>query len=63
MIRTTGVVTRRSGVFPQLRLVKYDCMKCGMTLGPFAQVHWGETGWGMTGSACPLGSLPLRRGG
>ena len=33
----TGVVTRRTGVFPQLRLVKYDCLKCGYVLGPFPQ--------------------------
>jgi DNA replication licensing factor MCM2 len=31
-----GVVTRRSGVFPQLRLVRYDCGGCGEVLGPFA---------------------------
>lgn len=30
------MVTRRTGVFPQLRLVKYDCVKCGYTMGPFA---------------------------
>jgi len=29
------VVTRRSGVFPQLSLVKWDCGRCGTTMGPF----------------------------
>jgi DNA replication licensing factor MCM2 len=29
----TGVVTRRTSVFPQLKLVKYDC-KCGQQIGP-----------------------------
>ena len=37
LIRTSGVVTRRSGVFPQLKYVKYDCGKCGFILGPFHQ--------------------------
>lgn len=37
LVRLTGVVTRRTGVFPQLQQVKYDCTKCGYTLGPFFQ--------------------------
>ncbi|KAI6782686.1 DNA replication licensing factor mcm2 [Emericellopsis cladophorae] len=37
LVRVSGVVTRRSGVFPQLQYVKFDCTKCGATLGPFQQ--------------------------
>lgn len=37
LIRVYGVVTRRTGVFPQLQMVKYDCTKCGFVLGPFYQ--------------------------
>jgi DNA replication licensing factor MCM2 len=37
LVRVSGVVTRRSGVFPQLKYVKFDCAKCGVTLGPFHQ--------------------------
>lgn len=37
LVRVSGVVTRRSGVFPQLKQVKFDCTKCGMVLGPFPQ--------------------------
>ena len=37
LIRIHGVVTRRTGVFPQLQMVKYDCTKCGFVLGPFFQ--------------------------
>lgn len=37
LVRVSGVVTRRSGVFPQLKYVKFDCAKCGATLGPFYQ--------------------------
>ncbi|KAJ3423492.1 DNA helicase [Anaeramoeba flamelloides] len=37
LIKVSGVVTRRTSVFPQLKLVKFDCLTCGATLGPFAQ--------------------------
>lgn len=37
LVRVTGVVTRRTGVFPQLKYVKFDCKKCGAVLGPFYQ--------------------------
>ncbi|KAI9019345.1 MCM2/3/5 family-domain-containing protein [Phycomyces nitens] len=37
LVRVAGVVTRRSGVFPQLKWVKFNCAKCGELLGPFYQ--------------------------
>ncbi|KDR75810.1 hypothetical protein GALMADRAFT_211235 [Galerina marginata CBS 339.88] len=37
LVRISGVVTRRTGVFPQLKYVKFDCRKCGAVLGPFYQ--------------------------
>ncbi|KAA8906125.1 MCM2/3/5 family-domain-containing protein [Sphaerosporella brunnea] len=37
LVRVRGVVTRRTGVFPQLKYVRFDCTKCGTTLGPFQQ--------------------------
>ncbi|KAG9528435.1 MCM-domain-containing protein, partial [Aureobasidium melanogenum] len=37
LVRVSGVVTRRTGVFPQLKYIKFDCTKCGVTLGPFPQ--------------------------
>jgi DNA replication licensing factor MCM2 len=37
LVRVRGVVTRRTGVFPQLKYVRFDCAKCGITLGPFQQ--------------------------
>ncbi|KAK5781118.1 hypothetical protein RI543_001509 [Arxiozyma heterogenica] len=37
LVRVTGVVTRRTGVFPQLKYVKFNCLKCGTVLGPFFQ--------------------------
>lgn len=37
LIRTSGVVTRRTSVYPQLQTVNFDCVKCGYVLGPFTQ--------------------------
>jgi len=37
LVRVSGVVTRRSGVFPQLKEVMFDCTRCGNVLGPFQQ--------------------------
>ena len=37
LVRVSGVVTRRSGVFPQLKYIKFDCLSCGEVLGPFWQ--------------------------
>lgn len=37
LIKVSGVVTRRTGVFPQLKYIKFDCLKCGVVLGPFIQ--------------------------
>ncbi|KAI9208361.1 MCM2/3/5 family-domain-containing protein [Polychytrium aggregatum] len=42
LIRVSGVVTRRSTVFPQLKYVKFDCKACGVVLGPFYQDVHGE---------------------
>ena len=36
-VRTTGVVTRRTGVFPQLQEVCFTCDKCRFVMGPFHQ--------------------------
>jgi len=42
LIRTSGVVTSHTGVLPQLNLVKFDCTKCGNTIGPFVQTQGKE---------------------
>jgi DNA replication licensing factor MCM2 len=49
LVRVAGVVTRRTGVFPQLKYVKFDCRKCGAVLGPFYQDSMKE----MKISQCP----------
>lgn len=37
LVRVTGVVTKRSNVFPQLKYVKFDCVRCGEVMGPYTQ--------------------------
>jgi DNA replication licensing factor MCM2 len=49
LIKVSGVVTRRTGVFPQLKSCKYDCMKCGFILGPYIVPPSGEA----KPSSCP----------
>ncbi|KAG2372716.1 hypothetical protein C9374_009213 [Naegleria lovaniensis] len=34
LIAVRGVITRRTAMFPQLKLVSYDCVKCGERLNP-----------------------------
>eukprot|EP00939_MAST-03C_sp_MAST-3C-sp1_P003584 g3584.t1 len=50
-VKIKGVVTRRTGVFPQLSLTKYECAKCSFILGPFAQSDGG-------GGPIKIGSCP-----
>ncbi|KAK9474335.1 MCM2/3/5 family-domain-containing protein [Dipodascopsis tothii] len=42
LVRVTGVVTRRTGVFPQLKQVRFNCSKCNTVLGPFFQESQAE---------------------
>ncbi|CAF2527779.1 unnamed protein product [Rotaria sp. Silwood2] len=37
LIGISGVVTTSTGVLPQLSIIKFNCHKCGFTLGPFTQ--------------------------
>eukprot|EP01039_Chlorochromonas_danica_P003922 gene3925-4286_t len=43
LIRLTGVVTRRTGVYPHLVSVFYECTTCGFVLGPFTNNASGGT--------------------
>lgn len=38
LVKVSGVVTRRTGVFPQLLAVAFDCNTCNTTLGPWPVV-------------------------
>ena len=42
LIKISGVVTRRTGVFPQLQEVMYDCGRCGFIVGPIFQQKGAE---------------------
>eukprot|EP00484_Ammonia_sp_Unknown_P001340 CAMPEP_0197020554 /NCGR_PEP_ID=MMETSP1384-20130603/1365_1 /TAXON_ID=29189 /ORGANISM="Ammonia sp." /LENGTH=872 /DNA_ID=CAMNT_0042448207 /DNA_START=76 /DNA_END=2694 /DNA_ORIENTATION=+ len=42
-VQVSGVVTRRTTIFPQLQLVRFDCLKCGYTTTPIAQNLNGNT--------------------
>ena len=37
LVKVHGVVTRRTGVFPQLALVTFACGSCGARVGPYTQ--------------------------
>lgn len=50
LVKVTGVVTRRSAVYPQLQLAHYTCMVCRKTQGPFRVESVGEA---YTPSQCP----------
>ena len=49
LVLVSGVVTRRTAVFPQLSLVYFDCSKCGNTFGPFRQ----QTSKEVKPTSCP----------
>lgn len=50
LVKVSGVVTRRSSVFPQLKVCKFNCLTCGYVLGPFSVTNE-ETK--MAGVPCP----------
>mmetsp|Transcript_33877 Transcript_33877/g.108300 ORF Transcript_33877/g.108300 Transcript_33877/m.108300 type:complete len:446 (-) Transcript_33877:3851-5188(-) len=50
LVRACGVVTRRSGTYPQLKLAKFTCLSCQALLGPFIQSSEEEA----TPSLCPF---------
>ena len=37
LVKVAGVVTRRGQVYPQMKIVNYNCVKCGGVVGPFIQ--------------------------
>ena len=37
LIKVSGVVTRRTGIYPQLKMVVFECQKCGHHAGPYYQ--------------------------
>ena len=51
-VKVSGVITRRTGVFPQLKEAYYNCNKCASLIGPVFQ-HEGAAGGGGEKPACP----------
>jgi DNA replication licensing factor MCM2 len=45
-VKVGGVITRRSGIFPQLKLIYYNCGKCGAITGPIQQAESADAGVG-----------------
>jgi DNA replication licensing factor MCM2 len=48
-VRVSGVITRRTGIFPQLKVCYFNCGKCGGVIGPIQQNDAAEARVGM----CP----------
>ncbi len=59
LIKISGVVTRRTGVFPQLQEVMYDCGRCGFVVGP---IHVSGSGSGGSGQGGGGGDSSHRPG-
>jgi len=54
LVKVNGVVTRRSSVYPQLKMAYYDCIKCKYVLGPY-RVEEGSTTAAAAGGGGPGG--------
>ena len=50
LVKVGGVVTKRTSVFPMLKLVKFTCVRCGYVVGPFSQ---NGSGGEIKVQACP----------
>jgi len=61
LIRTSGVVSGSSGVLPQLKMVKFDCVKCGYVVGPFFQNQGEEIKVGTCPECQSLGPFNLNQ--
>jgi DNA replicative helicase MCM subunit Mcm2 (Cdc46/Mcm family) len=63
LVRVDGVVTRRTGVFPQLHMVMFDCLKCGALLGPYYQQGTQEIKLMNCGACASKGPFQVSSGG
>merc|ERR1719471_1837875 len=61
LIRTSGVVSGSSGVLPQLKMVKFDCVKCGYVVGPFFQAQGEEIKVGTCPECQSMGPFNLNQ--
>ncbi len=56
------MVTRRTGVYPQLQRTFYDCMQCGAVLGPYLQTGDREIKLGSCPSCTSKGPFQVSGG-
>lgn len=59
LVKVRGVVTRRTGVYPQLKVKVYFCTKCGEKKGPIYQNSQNEADIGICGSCQSKGPFTL----
>lgn len=51
LVKVAGVVTRRTGVYPQMAILYYTCRACGATIGPLVQT--GDAATDVKPASCP----------
>lgn len=61
LVKVTGVVTRRTGVFPQLKVMVFFCNKCGEKKGPIFQTSHHKANIGICGSCQSKGPFTLNQ--
>ncbi|CAG9318679.1 MCM2 [Blepharisma stoltei] len=59
LVKVKGVVTRRTGVHPQLKVMVFYCNKCGEKKGPIYQNSQNEADIGICGSCQSKGPFTL----
>ena len=59
LVKFKGVVTRRTGVFPQLQMVKFNCLRCHNILGPFFQNNENEIKIGACAACQSMGPFEV----
>ena len=61
LIRTSGVVSSRSGILPQLKMVKFNCTECRFEVAPFFQEQGAEIKVGSCPDCRSLGPFNLNQ--
>ena len=59
LIKVRGVVTRRTGVYPQLKVMVFFCSKCGEKKGPIFQNSHNQVDIGICGNCQSKGPFKL----
>lgn len=62
LIKISGVVTRRTNVFPHLQTVYFDCSKCNFTMGPYGSAPSGLPSLSSCVNCGAKGPFPVNAG-